>query len=121
MGVAVKGLVGGNANVAAAADSDPGWFQPPAFVAGKGLCCKSTTCEGFFMAEISGETSNGFAYEGEYQLPNAGRVHWSVTFRHSGDFAGIRHGCVHGMQDVHSTELEDSVKRDIESAWTLSR
>ena len=73
------------------------------------------------MADISGETSNGFSYEGDYQPPNAGRVHWSVTFRHNGDFAGIRHGCVHGMQNVPAAELQDAVKLDIESAWTLSR
>src|SRR5665213_2345392 len=42
------------------------------------------------MADVTGKTSNGFAYEGDYQLPSAGRVHWSVTFRHNGDFAGIR-------------------------------
>lgn len=73
------------------------------------------------MAEVSGTTSNGFAYEGAFQEPSAGRVHWSVTFRHNGDFAGIRHGCVRGMQDVPAAGLEDAVKRDIESAWTLSR
>ena len=73
------------------------------------------------MADVSGKTSNGFAYEGEYQLPSAGRVHWSVTFRHNGDFAGMRHGCVHGMQDMDATGLKDEVKRDIESVWTLSR
>lgn len=73
------------------------------------------------MADVSGKTSNGFAYEGSYQLPSAGRVHWSVTFRHNGDFAGIRHGCVHGMQDMHAAGLEEAVKRDIESVWTQSR
>ena len=73
------------------------------------------------MADISGETSNGFAYEGDCQPPSAGRVHWSVTFRHNGDFAGIRHGCVHGMQDVPAAEMENAVKRDIEATWTLSR
>ncbi|HWU77872.1 MAG TPA: TonB-dependent receptor [Rhodanobacter sp.] len=73
------------------------------------------------MADVSGKTSNGFAYEGDYQLPSAGRVHWSVTFRHDGDFAGIRHGCVHDMQDVVDAALEDAVKCDIESVWTSSR
>ncbi len=73
------------------------------------------------MADISGTTSNGFSYEGEYQLPSAGRVHWSVTFRHDGDFAGMRHGCVHGMQDMDAAGLEHAVKRDIESTWTLAR
>ena len=73
------------------------------------------------MPDVSGETSNGFAYEGDYQLPRAGRVLWSVTFRHNGDFAGIRHGCVYGMQDMQAAGLEDAVKRDIESVWTLPR
>ena len=73
------------------------------------------------MADVSGTTSNGFAYEGQYQLPTAGRVHWSVTFRHNGDFAGIRHGCVHGLQDVDAAGLDEAVKRDIESTWTMSR
>lgn len=72
------------------------------------------------MADVSGMTSNGFAYEGEYQLPSSGRVQWSVTFRHNGDFAGIRHGCVRGLQDAHANELEGAVKRDIESVWTMS-
>ena len=73
------------------------------------------------MADISGKASNGFTYEGDYQLPSAGRVHWSVTFRHNGDFAGMRHGCVHGMQDMHGEALEEAVKRDIEAAWTEAR
>lgn len=73
------------------------------------------------MATITGTTSNGFTYEGDYQLPNAGRVHWSVTFRRDGDFAGMRHGCVHGMHDVQTTALEAAVKQDIEVTWTHSR
>lgn len=73
------------------------------------------------MADVSGTTSNGFAYEGEYQLPVAGRVHWSVTFRKDGDFAGIRHGCVHGQQDADAAALDEAVRRDIESVWTTSR
>ncbi|MFA6230864.1 MAG: TonB-dependent receptor [Rhodanobacter sp.] len=73
------------------------------------------------MADIAGKTSNGFTYEGDYQLPSAGRVHWSVTFRHDNDFAGMRHGCVHGMQDVPTAGLEAAVKLDIEQVWTQSR
>lgn len=73
------------------------------------------------MTEISGNTSNGFAYEGDYQPPSAGRVLWSVTFRHDGDFAGMRHGCVSDMQDIPVAGLEDAVKGDIESVWTQSR
>ncbi len=72
------------------------------------------------MTDISGKTSNGFAYEGNYHPPSAGRVHWSVTFRHNGDFAGMRHGCVHGVQDTQPAALDEAVMRDIESAWTLA-
>ncbi|TAL84695.1 MAG: TonB-dependent receptor [Rhodanobacter sp.] len=73
------------------------------------------------MTNISGTTSNGFSYEGDYQLPGAGRVHWSVTFRHDGDFAGMRHGSLHSMQEVDAAGLEEAVKQDIESVWTSSR
>ncbi|MDE1893348.1 MAG: TonB-dependent receptor [Pseudomonadota bacterium] len=72
------------------------------------------------MADIAGTTSNGFTYEGDYQPPSAGRVHWSMTFRFDGDYAGMRHGCVHGMQDVPAAALEEAVKRDIEQVWTQS-
>ncbi len=73
------------------------------------------------MAHVAGTTSNGFTFEGDYQLPGGGRVHWSVTFRHDGDFAGMRHGTLHGMQDIDAVELEEAVKQDIESVWTQSR
>ena len=73
------------------------------------------------MADVSGTTSNSFAYEGEYQLPTAGRVLWSVTFRKDGDFAGIRHGVVRGLQDADAAGLDEAVRRDIESTWTMSR
>lgn len=73
------------------------------------------------MPNVSGKTSNGYTYEGDYQLPSAGRVHWSVTFRHNGDFAGMRHGCVHGMHDVPTAGVDDAVKLDIESVWTDAR
>ncbi len=42
------------------------------------------------MGNVSGKTGNGFTYEGDYQPPSAGRVHWTATFRHNGDYAGMR-------------------------------
>jgi hypothetical protein len=70
------------------------------------------------MGNVSGKTSNGFTYEADYQPPSAGRVHWTATFRHDGDFAGMRHGCVHGMHDVPAAAVDDAVKVDIDSIWT---
>jgi hypothetical protein len=70
------------------------------------------------MSNVSGKTSNGFTYEGDYQPASAGRINWTATFRHNGDYAGMRHGCVHGMLDVPTTAVDDAVKGDIESTWT---
>ena len=70
------------------------------------------------MGNVSGKTSNGFTYEGDYQLASAGRVNWTATFRHDGDYAGMRHGCMFGMQDTAPTALDDLVKADIEATWT---
>lgn len=73
------------------------------------------------MADIAGKTSNGFTYEGDYQLPSAGRLHWSVTFRHDGNFAGMRHGSLYDMQGIDEAGLEAAVKQDIDLVWTQSR
>ena len=73
------------------------------------------------MANVSGKTSNGFSYEGSYQPPSAGRVHWSVTFRHDGDFAGMRHGSLHDLQNVDEAGVDAAVKQDIDLVWTQSR
>jgi hypothetical protein len=70
------------------------------------------------MGNVSGKTSNGFTYEGDYQLASAGRVNWTATFRHDGDYAGMRHGCVHGMLDMSTAAIDEAVKGDIESTWT---
>ncbi|MFC5437186.1 TonB-dependent receptor [Rhodanobacter umsongensis] len=70
------------------------------------------------MGSVSGTTANGFTYEADYQPPSAGRVHWTATFRHDGDYAGMRHGCVHGLADAAAESLDDAVKADIESTWT---
>lgn len=70
------------------------------------------------MAHVSGKTKNGFTYEGDYEPAGAGRVQWNATYRRDGDFAGIRHGQLRGMQDLVATETDDAVKVDIESIWT---
>jgi hypothetical protein len=70
------------------------------------------------MSNVSGKTSNGFTYEGDYQLASAGRVNWTATFRHKGDYAGMRHGCVHDMLGVPTEAVDETVKVDIESTWT---
>ncbi|HEY8681724.1 MAG TPA: TonB-dependent receptor [Rhodanobacter sp.] len=70
------------------------------------------------MLDVSGKTSNGCTYEGEYQPARGGRVHWSATFRRNGDYAGMRHGCVHGMLDADAASVDAAVKLDIETTWT---
>ncbi|MBB6245017.1 TonB-dependent receptor [Rhodanobacter sp. A1T4] len=70
------------------------------------------------MVNVSGKTSNGCTYEGDYRPASAGRVNWSATFRHNGDYAGMRHGCVHDMLGVDPIGIDDAVKVDIESTWT---
>ncbi len=70
------------------------------------------------MVSVSGKTSNGFTYEADYQPPSAGRVHWTATFRHNGDYAGMRHGSVHQMADVPPAGIDEAVMRHIESTWT---
>jgi hypothetical protein len=70
------------------------------------------------MSNVSGKTSNGFTYEGDYQPASAGRVNWTATFRHKGDYAGMRHGCVHDMLGVPAEAVDAAVKVDIESTWT---
>jgi hypothetical protein len=74
--------------------------------------------EALAMGNVSGNTSNGFTYEADYQPASAGRVNWTATFRHNGDFAGMRHGCVHDMHGVPAADVDDAVKADIESTWT---
>ncbi|RCS28867.1 TonB-dependent receptor [Rhodanobacter denitrificans] len=70
------------------------------------------------MTTVSGKTKNGFDYEGEYEQASAGRVIWTATFRRDGDYAGMRHGCLYGLQDAAPATLDDLVKADIASTWT---
>jgi CRISPR/Cas system endoribonuclease Cas6 (RAMP superfamily) len=70
------------------------------------------------MTTVSGKTKNGFTYEGDYELASAGRVIWTATFRRDGDYAGVRHGRMFGMQEVAPEALDDLVKSDIQSTWT---
>ncbi len=70
------------------------------------------------MTMISGTTRNGATYEGEYEQANAGRIRWTATFRRNGEYAGMRHGHMHALQDVAPADVDDRVKRDIDSIWT---
>jgi hypothetical protein len=70
------------------------------------------------MTTVSGKTKNGFTYEGDYEQASAGRIVWTATFRRDGDYAGMRHGCMFGMQDTALAALDDLVKADIEATWT---
>ncbi|KZC17955.1 TonB-dependent receptor [Rhodanobacter sp. FW510-R12] len=70
------------------------------------------------MTTVSGKTKNGFDYAGDYEQASAGRVIWTATFRRDGDYAGMRHGCLYGMQGVAPAALDDLVKADVESTWT---
>jgi hypothetical protein len=74
--------------------------------------------EALAMSNVSGKTSNGFTYEADYQPASAGRVNWTATFRHDGDFAGMRHGRVHDMLGISTAAVDEAVKVDIESTWT---
>lgn len=73
------------------------------------------------MGDVCGTTSNGFTYEANYQPASAGRVNWTATFRHNGDYAGMRHGCVHDMFELPEASVDVAVKADIESTWTDAR
>ena len=70
------------------------------------------------MTSLSGKTRNGFTYEGEYEMASGGRILWNATFRRNGDYAGVRHGRLHDMQDVVAASVNDLVKASIESTWT---
>lgn len=69
------------------------------------------------MGNVSGTTGNGFTYEADYQPPSASRVHWTATFRHHGDYAGMRHGYVHVPPGAPAANLDEVIKADIESTW----
>ncbi|MBD8873530.1 TonB-dependent receptor [Rhodanobacter sp. DHB23] len=72
------------------------------------------------MANVSGKTTNGFTYEGDYENADPDRVIWTATYRRSGVFFGMRHGRINGVHDIPVSEIDDVVKDDIESTWVRS-
>lgn len=72
------------------------------------------------MANVSGKTTNGFTYEGEYEHINLGRVSWSATYRRDGIFFGMRHGRINELLGVSIREIQEAVMDDIEFAWAQS-
>lgn len=70
------------------------------------------------ITTLSGTTRNGFTYEGDYESASGGRILWNATFRHEGNYAGMRHGHLHDMQGVVAATANDLVKASIESTWT---
>lgn len=73
------------------------------------------------MTSVSGKTSNGFLYEGDYEHANHGRVTWTATYRRDGIFFGMRHGRITELTDIPVAEIDAVVKDDIESTWVQSR
>lgn len=72
------------------------------------------------MPSVSGKTTNGFTYEGDYERTNSGRVTWTATYRRDGDFFGMRHGRINELQGVSTAEADAAVMQDIESTWIQS-
>ena len=70
------------------------------------------------MTTLSGTTGNGFTYEADYETASGGRILWNATFRRDGDYAGVRHGRLHDMEDIAATTVNDQVKASIEATWT---
>lgn len=73
------------------------------------------------MTTVSGQTANGFTYEGDYELANSGRVTWTATYRRSGVLFGMRHGHIHELQGISAAEVDTAVKDEIELTWTQAR
>ena len=73
------------------------------------------------MTSISGKTSNGFTYEGDYEQASSDRVTWTAIFRRSGVFFGMRHGRVNELTGVPAGEISEAVQDDIEFVWVQAR
>ncbi|MGO4502942.1 MULTISPECIES: TonB-dependent receptor [unclassified Dyella] len=73
------------------------------------------------MTSISGKTTNGFTYEGDYEHANPDRVTWTAIFRRSGVFFGMRHGRVSELTGVPAGEISEAVQDDIEFVWVQAR
>ena len=69
------------------------------------------------MTTICGTTSNGFAYEGEYEPSVNGSVRWMATFRFQGIYRGMRHGRVFDVSSLPLPEVQTAVMDDIEGVW----
>ena len=72
------------------------------------------------MTIISGKTTNGFTYEGAYELTRVDRVRWSATYRRDGIFFGMRHGGINELLDVSPEDVQQAVMDDIEHVWNQS-
>ena len=72
------------------------------------------------MTNVSGKTTNGFTYEGEYELTRSDRVRWSATYRRDGIFFGMRHGGINELLGVSLNEVREAVMEDIELVWVRS-
>lgn len=73
------------------------------------------------MTSISGKTTNGFTYEGDYEHASADRVTWAASYRRSGIFFGMRHGRINELLGVPAGEVDEAVQDDIELTWVQSR
>jgi hypothetical protein len=73
------------------------------------------------MTSISGKTTNGFTYEGDYEHASPDRVTWTAIFRRSGVFFGMRHGRVNELTGVPAGEISEAVQDDIEFVWVQAR
>lgn len=69
------------------------------------------------MTSISGTTSNGYTYEGDYEQANADRINWTATYRLRGIFFGMRHGRINELLDIPAEEFGDVVKDAIDLTW----
>ncbi len=72
------------------------------------------------MTSISGKTTNGFTYEGDYEHASEDRVTWAATYRRSGVFFGMRHGRINELLGFSPGEVNEAVQDDIEFAWVQS-
>jgi hypothetical protein len=72
------------------------------------------------MTNISGKTTNGFTYDGDYELTRLDRVRWSATYRRDGIFFGMRHGGINELLGASLNELREAVMEDIELVWVRS-
>ena len=73
------------------------------------------------MTTVSGTTSNGFTYEGEYEQSANDSVRWSATYRCNGVYRGMRHGRVFEVSKIPTLDLQVAVMQDIDEVWVKER